>query len=265
MTEAQVQPLDVLSSPVRREIMDTLANLPHLTSADQPNRTTGLTAADLAGRLHLHVTTVRFHLERLEQAGLVAAHDERAGVGRPRRRFTALPGQLAEVTAPDSYRLLAEVLAGVMADPGELPDAAEAGRRWAREHATRITGVDPSPPARTAGAWLGKVGAVLDVLDRWGYQPTVSTTDNGRTAELCLHHCPLQQRAVDNPAVACGVHRGVIEGTLEALGETSARVNLVPFVAPALCVASIHTSTPFPVRPSPDRPSPDRPTERPAR
>ena len=127
MTEAQVQPLDVLSSPVRREIMDALANPPHLTSAGQPNRSTGLTAADLAERLHLHVTTVRFHLDRLEQAGLVASHDERARVGRPRRRFTVQPGQLTEVTAPDAYRVLAEVLAASMAS-GESHDAAAAGR-----------------------------------------------------------------------------------------------------------------------------------------
>lgn len=262
MTEAQVQPLDVLSSPVRREIMDALANLPHLTSAGQPNRSTGLTAADLAERLHLHVTTVRFHLDRLEQAGLVASHDERAGVGRPRRRFTVQPGQLTEVTVPDAYRLLAEVLAASMAS-GESHDAAEAGRRWALEHAAELVGIDVaenSTPASTPGAWLAKIGAVLDVLDRWGYQPTVATADAGRTAQLGLHHCPLRQLAVDNPAVACGVHRGVIQGTLEALGETDATVSLIPFVQPELCVARLSTATPFP-----ERSVPVPPTERPAR
>ena len=263
MTEAQVQPLDVLASPVRREIVDTLAHLPHLAPADEPTRSSGLTAADLAERLHLHVTTVRFHLDRLEQAGLVASQDERVGVGRPRRRFTLLPGQLAEVTAPDAYRLLAEVLAGAMAS-GASVDADEAGRRWALDHAAQLVGVEASSEntrrARTPGAWLAKVGAVLDVLDLWGYEPTVTTKDSGRTAELCLHRCPLRQLAIDNPAVACGVHRGVIRGTLEALGERDATVSLVPFVTPDLCVASVTAPTRFI-----ERPSPDRSTERPAR
>ena len=262
MTEGQVQPIDVLASPVRRAILDALANLPHLSAADVPNRSTGLTAAHLAERLDLHVTTVRFHLERLERAGLIVSHDERAGVGRPRRRYTAHPGQLAEVTAPDAYRLLAEVLAGAMAS--ETPNAAEAGRLWALEHAVELTGFEPTPetgrPARTPGAWLAKVGAVLDVLDRWGYQPSITTSDAGRTAQLCLHHCPLRQLAIDNPAVACGVHRGVIQGTLEALGEHDTHVSLVPFVEPGLCVAEVSTETPFLTRHDPIRP-----TERPAR
>ena len=253
MTEAQVHPLDVLASPVRREIVDALANLPHLAPSGRPTRSTGMTAADLARRLHLHVTTVRFHLDRLEQAGLVSSHDERNGVGRPRRRFTAHPGNLTEVTAPDAYRLLAEVLARAMA-AGGATDAVEAGRQWARAHAIELTGADlptDPDPARTAGAWLAKVGVVLDVLDRWGYQPTVTTADAGRTAELSLNHCPLRQLAVDNPAVACGVHRGVIQGALEALGEGAATMSLVPFVEPNLCVARLTTATPFPERPSP--------------
>lgn len=262
MTEEQVQPLDVLASPVRRAILDALANLPHLAAANEPNRSSGLTAAHLAERLDLHVTTVRFHLERLERAGLIISRDERGGVGRPRRHYTAHPGRLAEVTATDAYRLLAEVLTGAMASG--TPDAAEAGRRWALDHAVELTGYAPVPgsehPARTPGTWLAKVGAVVDVLDRWGYQPSVTTIDAGRTAQLCLHHCPLRQLALDNPAVACGVHRGVIQGTLEALGERDTLVSLVPFVESDLCVAEVSTTTPFP-----DRHGPDRPTERPAR
>lgn len=267
MTEERVQPLDVLASPVRREILDTLTRLPHLSAADAPNRSTGLSAADLTERLGLHVTTVRFHLERLEQAGLIEAHDERVGVGRPRRRFTPHPGRLTDVEAPGAYRLVAEVLAAAMASGG-TPDAAEAGRHWAREHALAMVGADrpdAPEPARTPGAWLARVGVVLDVLDRWGYQPTVATTDAGRTAQLCLHRCPLRQLAVDNPAVACGIHRGVIQGTLEALGEPDAVVSLLPFVEPELCIADVTAPTSFTQPPSPQTPCPDRPTERPAR
>lgn len=269
MAEEQVQPLAVLSSPVRRSIMDALARLPHLVRPGEPSRVTGLTAADLAETLHLHVTTVRFHLERLEQAGLVTAHDERNGVGRPRRRFTVHPGQLAEASAPEAYRLLAEVLADAMAR-GDAPGAVEAGRRWAIENAFQLIGYEATPetslPARTPGAWLGKVGAVLDVLDRWGYEPSISTTQTG-TTQLDIHHCPVVQLVLDNPAVACGVHQGVIEGTLEALGEPDAGVSLTPFVDERRCVAELCPSRSFPERlPAPrllDHPV--RPTERPAR
>ena len=150
MTEVPVQPLDALSSPVRRTILDTLANLPALASADAPNRSTGLTAAELAERLNLHVTTVRHHLDRLVHADLVQTHSERTGVGRPRHRFTAHPGHLTEVKAPSAYKLLAEVLADALSS--EAPNASEAGRRWALRNAHQLIGEQASNgPARTPG------------------------------------------------------------------------------------------------------------------
>lgn len=245
MVQAQAQAGVALSSPVRRDILRHLSDLPALAPAGHPNRTSGLTAAELAQRVGLHVTTVRFHLDRLAHAGLVRSHDERAGVGRPRRHWTADPGQLTEQDGADSYRLLAEVLADAMA-AGDGAGAEEAGRRWALTHADQLVGGVPGTPATTPGTWLAKVGAVVDVLDRWGYEPTVTTGDAGHTATVCLHHCPLRALAVANPEVTCGVHRGVIVGTLQALGERRAEVELVPFVEPDLCIARVSTATPFP-------------------
>lgn len=250
MTEAGAHALDVLASPVRRQILDLLANLPVLAEAGHPHRASGLTATELSGLMDLHVTTVRFHVDRLIRAGLVEAHDRRSGVGRPRRHYTAAPGILTDVIAPDAFRLLSEVLADAMAT-GDAPTAHEAGRRWALKHAIDLIGdVPASPVARTPGTWLAKVGGLIDVLARWGYDPSVSTADSGRTAEIRLHHCPLAELARENPAVACGVHRGVIAGTMEALGEADASISLVPFITPTHCIASVTTSVTFPQPPS---------------
>ena len=240
------QGLDVLASPVRRDIVDLLANLPVTASAaGAATRARGLTASELGRRLRLHVTTIRFHLDRLREAGLVDTRDERAGVGRPRRHYTVSPGRLAGVDAPDAYRLLAQVLAEAVTD-GDAPSAEEAGHRWATRHAAQLVGDGPPPPpATTPGAWLGKVGVLVDVLDRWGYDPEVSTADAGHTAVVELHHCPLRELAGSNAAVACGVHRGVITGTLAALGELDSEVRLCPFVGDDLCVARVTTRTTF--------------------
>jgi len=52
----------LLVSPVRRRTVDTLEALP-LSSADgTPNRACGLTAAEVGGRLGLHVTSARRQL-----------------------------------------------------------------------------------------------------------------------------------------------------------------------------------------------------------
>lgn len=243
---SSAHPLDVLASPARRDIFDTLANLPHVATDDAPaTRAEGLTASALAQRLNLHVTTIRFHVDQLIAAGLVDGHDDRSGVGRPRRHYTVSPGQLAEVNPPDVYKLLAHVLAEAMAS-GDSPTAEEAGRRWVLRHADEnreLAGTHD--PAQTPGAWLGKLGILVDVLDQWGYAPEISTTNSGHTAEVALRHCPMRELAASNPAVACGIHRGIIQGTLEAIGESDSEVSLVPFVEPSLCVARITTRAQF--------------------
>ena len=61
--------------------------------------------------------------DRLFAAGLVDGHDDRSGVGRPRRHYTVSPGQLAEVNSPDVYKLLAHVLAEAMASGDNSSEA----------------------------------------------------------------------------------------------------------------------------------------------
>jgi len=237
--------LRLLESPVRRDIIDILANLSPVHEGDGVSpRSRGLTASQLGERLDLHVTTVRFHVDQLVDGGLLLAHDERHGVGRPRRRYVANPGALSDVVGSDAYRVLAQMLASALAS-AEPFTAEQAGRNWVIEHAATLlpSGLSEAP-ALTPGQWLAKIGVAIDLLERWGYAPSVSTTRDGRTAELTLAHCPLRELALTNPAVACGVHRGVMEGTLQALGE-DAEINLVPFVEPHLCIARVTTHAEF--------------------
>ena len=86
---------------------------------------------------------------------------------------------------------------------------------------------------------------MLDVLHVWGYTPEMSTSDGGRTARLVLKDCPFLALAVDNPAVVCGIHRGLIAGSMEQFGEPDTEIGLEPFVGPATCVAHVSTRTPF--------------------
>lgn len=239
----------LLASPVRRRILDTLAN----KGVSEPD-SVGLSAAELAQHVDLHVTTVRFHLDQLVAAGLVVASFQRhGGAGRPRKLYAAAPGSLGDihlVGEVDSLRLLSGLLAGALADSreGPAPMPMEAGRRWALEHVP----ADPaSALADTPGRWLSKVGRMLDVLHDWGYTPELSTTDGGRTAKLVLRDCPFLALATANPAVVCGIHRGLIAGSMEQFGETDTHVGLEPFVGPTTCVAHVTTRTPFRDRATP--------------
>ena len=244
MTTADVQPnaAALLASPVRRRLVDTLAH------AGQGVGDTAMTAAELGALVGLHVTTVRFHLDQLVAAGIVDSAVRRGGgAGRPRKVYSIAAGSLDDIDARsevEPLRLLSGLLAQTLGDgaEGRTTTPAEAGRRWAFEHVP----ADPhAVPADTPGRWLGKLAQMIDVLQEWGYTPELRTSDGGRAAEVTLEHCPFLELARANPAVVCGIHRGLIAGSLAQLGETATRVSLEPFVDDTTCIAHVSTATPF--------------------
>ena len=81
----QLEPLDVykaLGDETRYELFSILLESP-----------TALSTAELAARLQLHPNTVRPHLERMRQAGLVELEVCGSGtVGRPLHRYRPVSG-----------------------------------------------------------------------------------------------------------------------------------------------------------------------------
>lgn len=234
MSSPAPEGVDLLSSPVRRTIVDYIAN---------QRGEDGITAAELSEILNLHVTTARFHLDQLVTGGLLDAEFVRQGVGRPRKVYSIAPGELRGDVENHAMQLLSQLLVdsfGASADGDQLTPF-EAGRRWAEQHVP----AEGTEPATTPGTWLAKIGRLIDVLRDWGYTPFLSTTDAGRTAQLELAHCPFIGLAKSNPAVVCGIHRGLIAGTLEQFGEDDAEVSLEPFVGPEHCLAHVTTHNPF--------------------
>lgn len=221
--------------------MDELA-----TAARQSDE--GVAVGQLAVALGLHITTIRFHLEQLVDAGLVTESHESGGrVGRPRKLYAAAVGQLDEVSTARSFRMLSELLSESFGTgPDGKPSTPEqAGARWGAHQAQELLGEVSDVPAVTAGQWLGKVGAMVDVLGGWGYRPSVSTGGDGRSAVVDLVDCPFLELAHSNPAVVCGVHRGLMRGVLDTLGEKDVELRLQPFVTQRTCRAKLRTRTPF--------------------
>lgn len=247
----------LMGSPVRRTIIDTLSDLPEQPTPDQPaTRSLGMTAAQLAKSLSLHVTTVRFHLDQLLEADLIEAHDVKLGVGRPRRHYAITAGALETVERPEAYKLVSEVLADAMKtaqEDGVHRSAEEAAALWLRRNAHRFIPNDaPRTPARSSGAFLAKAGVLVDLLEAWGYSPTVRTSDEGHTVHVDIGECPLRQLAIENPSVTCGIHRGVIRGALDEIGEESATLGLLPFSEKSShCIAWVKTSAEFNPRSEP--------------
>ncbi len=238
-TAQQYDAAALLASPVRRSLVEMLES-----GGDRAADAPGMTAAEFAPLVGLHVTTVRFHLDQLVSAGLLRSEFRRQqSAGRPRKVYLPVDHVPAHA-AREPLRLLTQLLAEAMSASagGESLTPFDAGRRWAREHLPKH---EARSPAATPGAWLARVGEMIDVLEEWGYQPELSTSEGGRAARVELSDCPFLDLARENEAVVCGVHRGLIAESMTQLGETGTEVALEPFVTESRCLAHLRTRTPF--------------------
>ena len=196
-------------------------------------------------KVALHPNTVRSHLDKLIEAGLVVSSvSARATPGRPRLSFGATPGP---APAPeDSYWMLASILAAAIGASAPEPGAAAAdiGERWGQD-AVQVGG--------HVGEGLDDAG-VLDrlvgLLDDMGFAPLVGAADEagegggaGPAASdstvIELHRCPFVEVAREHRDVVCGVHLGLLRGALGGLHAPPTSVRLEPFVRPDLCVTTL--------------------------
>jgi predicted ArsR family transcriptional regulator len=191
--------------------------------------------SELATQLGLHPNTVRFHVNRLVDAGLATREvEQHHGPGRPRLTFAA-------VVQPDtergrrSYQLLADMLAGFIADtsPDAAAQAVELGRTWGRYLATK-----PAPARRVTEE--ESIRELLHVLDEIGFSPRLAEDDDDdEQSQVLLRHCPFLEVASAHGEVVCSLHLGVMQGVLIEQRAPLEAVHLQPFVEPSLCVAQL--------------------------
>src|SRR5436305_14751131 len=86
-----------------------------------------LATADVAETLGLHPNTVRPHLERMRDVGLLEVDvDARGSVGRPQHRYSLAADAPSLGLEPAAFPLLARLLAGAAATAGVAGDDAAA-------------------------------------------------------------------------------------------------------------------------------------------
>ncbi len=182
-------------------------------------------ARELAGVTGLHVSTVRFHLEVLANAGLVLSEFEhRPQRGRPRQVWRAV----ATAGTEGGYRMLAEILSDYLetglAEPGAVGiEIGEAwGARLARSHG------DGAAPG---------LARLVSMLAELGFKPEV--VEATAETEIRLHSCPFLTVATANPRLVCSAHLGLMRGALAEIGVPLVATQLDPLVEPSLCVAHL--------------------------
>ncbi|HYH51891.1 MAG TPA: helix-turn-helix domain-containing protein [Acidimicrobiia bacterium] len=163
-------------------------------------------AAELAERLALHPNTVRPHLDRMKEAGLVEVEPiHRGTVGRPQLRYSLAPGAPGLGLEPPAHTILAGLLAALCEQlGGDGVDAANLGRRWGTEASGR----------RQSGR--GCLAALVAELDRLGFDPVEADLSGAgaRRVRVDFLHCPFRELAEAYPELVCSLHRGIVEGVV---------------------------------------------------
>jgi predicted ArsR family transcriptional regulator len=165
-----------------------------------------LATADIAESLGLHVNTVRPHLERMREVGLLDVQsDNRGAVGRPQHRYSLAADAPSLGLEPPAFALLARMLLRAAAIAGTGPEeVADAGREQGRSDGVRAVG----RPC---------LDALVQELDRLGFDPAVAASEAG-SATVGFAHCPFRELAEANPDLVCSLHRGLVEGFVDMVG-----------------------------------------------
>lgn len=168
------------------------------------------TTDELAIELGLHRNGARFHLERLEQAGLVERRRQRQQRGRPLDVWTVAASARPMGRAPRAYGDLSRWLARAIKLKAASPRGFErAGRGIGRELAPSATG-DAS-------------AALAIALTALGFQPIEQSAGT-----FCLRNCPYPDAVHEDQPVICALHRGITLGLLDVLAPAARLTTFEP-------------------------------------
>jgi predicted ArsR family transcriptional regulator len=174
-----------------------------------------LSTGEVADHLDLHANTVRPHLERMRDVGLLDLDaDSRGTVGRPQHRWSLSADAPSLGLEPSGFRLLARLLAGVAAATGiDVEMVADAARPVGQAAGT----------ARSMAGTQSCLEALVDELADLGFDPAVG--DDGSVTTVAFTHCPFRELAEAFPDLVCHLHRGIVEGIVEGFPNAEVTVS----------------------------------------
>jgi predicted ArsR family transcriptional regulator len=173
-----------------------------------------LATSEIAETLDLHANTVRPHLERMRDVGLLDVETEATGaVGRPQHRYSLATDAPSLGLEPPTFPVLARMLLRLAGSARlDAVDAIEAGREQGQADAVTVDD-DARDDLPDGVACLDALVARLDAL---GFDPAVLHADG--EASVAFTHCPFRDLAETDPDLVCGLHQGMVEGFVEIVG-----------------------------------------------
>jgi predicted ArsR family transcriptional regulator len=224
---AAIQDVATLAEPIRRALYEYVVGQPSGVSREAAASAVGISRALAA-----------FHLDRLVEAGLLAADYRRLGerrgpgAGRPSKIYRRAERELALSLPERHYERAGELLVEAIARQGEDGSSAED----ALADASREAGMRLGDEARRrAGPRAGRarlLDAAMTVLREEGYAPRLEG------GSLVLGNCPFDALARRNRPVICGMNLSIMAGVLEGLRARGIVASLDP--QPGMCCVVWH-------------------------
>lgn len=192
--------ISALGDELRRRLYLFVASQPSPVGRDQAARALGIPAHQ-----------AKFHLDRLEEAGLLESEYVRLsgrsgpGAGRPAKTYRRRPGDLS-VSLPDrEYALAGELMATAIDE--SLDDGTPVAEALAR--AARRRGMEIGMAAAGPGTPLQ---LAAKALTRFGYEPRI---ENNR---VVMANCPFRGLTTTHPRLVCTMNTDIVDGVCEAVG-----------------------------------------------
>jgi predicted ArsR family transcriptional regulator len=182
---------------------------------------------EMSRRLSLHPNTLRPHLRRLEEAGLLSREIRKsATVGRPQTVYSAREIRIDERS---DYRLLAEMLCGVVRTSRAMEEAKDLARQWG---SYMVAQGGPKPGVRLPAR--RNLAVLQEAMARAGFDPRFRRMQ-GSAIEITLRDCPFRDLADDYRQLVCTLHRGLVEGMVAGLKPPVVIKEFQPFAERGIC------------------------------
>ena len=212
--DTDVAGIGALAEPVRRELYRYVCSQPEPVSRDQ---------AAQAVQIARH--QAKFHLDRLEAAGLLEADYVRLtgrtgpGAGRPAKRYRRGGTEFAISVPPRDYELAGHIMAEAIAESAgtgaPIQDTLVAA---AEAQGAAIAATSAQRPQSTDNA----LDLTADLLSRNGYEPRRT----GST--IVLANCPFRALARSHTELVCQMNHSLIRGLCRSVAADLLDIRLQP-------------------------------------
>jgi predicted ArsR family transcriptional regulator len=227
-------PLQLPSQDVLRVLGDNTRYAIYLELARSPRPQV---TAEIAETLGLHPNTVRPHLDRMREVGLLeVTTDARGEVGRPQHRYSLAPDSPSLGLEPPTMPMLARMVLSMARRVGA--NEADAAADGEAEGAVRAARYAAAPSA---------LEALVADLDRLGFDPVVTGDDEAVddddepvTAVVAFANCPFADLARDHPDLVCALHRGLVAGFVAQMGDAEV-TEFCPLASRTPCRVAVTT------------------------